>query len=88
MHEKKSCNSAVYYELGIILLEIFMKQKIFFSNLRHKFIKLHCFRRSSVLKLIQLFCSANEKEINNLGKYLYFTIYVNKLRFQYLKTTT
>lgn len=27
MHEKKSCNSAVYYELGIILLEIFMKQK-------------------------------------------------------------
>lgn len=27
MHEKKSCNSAVYNELGIILLEIFMKQK-------------------------------------------------------------
>lgn len=27
MHEKKSCNSAVYNELGIILLEIFMKHK-------------------------------------------------------------
>lgn len=52
-----------------------------FHDLRNKFIKHYYSRRPSVFKLIQLFCSTNTKDVNQLGKYIY---HANKLRMECL----
>lgn len=42
-----------------------------YNNLRCKYIESYYFKRPSTFKLVQILSVRNNKEVNNLGKYLY-----------------
>ena len=59
-----SCTTQIEDEFHLILICPINQE------LGIKFLKPYYYRRPSVFKLLQLFCSTNTKEICNLGKYL------------------
>ena len=60
----------------------FILQCPLYNDLRKKLIKIYYYRNPSVFKLIQLLTTENNKELNNLGKYL---IRANKIRDQHME---
>ena len=59
----------------------FILKCLFYTNLRHLYIKNYYWSKPSVFKLVQLLSVQNRKELCNIGKYLKHAEYI---RSQYM----